>query len=231
MADGKEMRVSVVIPTLNEAGGITQTLVRVREAGECEIVVVDGGSADGTPEIARLHADIVLFSPRGRARQMNAGAQEATGEIVLFLHADTVLPDGFSELLNQALCYPKVVGGRFDVRLDAPGWPFRMIETLMNVRSRLTRIATGDQAIFIRREVFLAVGGYPEVDLMEDLELSRKLKQVGKVACLHARVTTSARRWQQNGVAKTVALMWVLRLCHFLGVPPEHLKTFYTDTR
>ncbi|MBI3303719.1 MAG: TIGR04283 family arsenosugar biosynthesis glycosyltransferase [Deltaproteobacteria bacterium] len=225
------MRVSVVIPTLNEAEGIAQTLVRVRQAGECQIVVVDGGSRDGTPEIARLHADVVFSSPCGRARQMNAGAQAAAGEVVLFLHADTVLPYGFPALLDQALRDPEVVGGRFDVRLDAPGWPFRMIETFMNVRSRLTHISTGDQAIFVRRETFLAVGGYPEVELMEDLELSRRLRRAGQIACLRARVTTSARRWQRDGVVRTIVLMWILRLCHFFGVPPEHLKAFYADTR
>jgi rSAM/selenodomain-associated transferase 2 len=228
---GEEIRISVIIPTLNEAGGIVQTLSQVRQAGECEIVVVDGGSTDGTPELARPHADIVLSSARGRARQMNAGVQAATGEILLFLHADTVLPQGFSALVSQALCDSRIVGGRFDVRLDAPGWPFRMVETMMNLRSRLTRISTGDQAIFVRRDTFLAVGGYPEVDLMEDLELSRKLKRAGQTACLRVRVTTSARRWQRDGVARTIVLMWMLRLCHFCGVPPQRLKAFYADTR
>ncbi len=223
--------VSVVIPTLNEAGSIRQTLAQVRQAGECQIVVVDGGSGDGTPEIARLSADVVLLAPCGRARQMNAGARAAAGDVLLFLHADTVLPLGFPALLDQALADPGVVGGRFDVCLDAAGWPFRMIETLMNLRSRLTRISTGDQAIFVRRQTFLAVGGYPEVELMEDLELSRKLKRAGQIACLRAQVMTSARRWQRDGVVKTIVLMWTLRLGHFLGIPPEHLKAFYADTR
>ncbi len=225
------MRASVVIPTLNEAGNIGQTLVQVRRAGECQIVVVDGGSSDRTCEIARSYADLVLSSLRGRGRQMNVGAQAAAGEVLLFLHADTVLPQGFPEMLAQALADQKVVAGRFDVLLDAPGWPFRVIETFMNLRSRLTRISTGDQAIFVRRQTFLAVGGYPEVELMEDLELSRKLKRAGHVACLRAQVRTSARRWQRDGVMKTIVLMWTLRLGHFLGIPPEHLKAFYADTR
>jgi len=225
------MRISVVIPTLNEACNIGQTLAQVRQAGGCQIIAVDGGSDDGTPEIARRYADVVLSSPRGRARQMNAGAQVAAGEVLLFLHADTVLPRGFPEILAQAFIDPEVVGGRFDVGLDAQGWSFRMIETFMNMRSRLTRIATGDQAIFVRREIFLAVGGYPEVDLMEDVELSRKLKRMGKIACLHTKVVTSARRWQRDGVLKTIVLMWTLRLAHCLGVPPERLKMFYADTR
>ncbi len=223
--------VSVVIPTLNEASGIAHTLERVRQAGECQLIVVDGGSDDGTPERARCHADLVLSAPCGRARQMNVGAHAASGDILLFLHADTILPPGFSALLTQAFADPRVVGGRFDVRLDTPGWPFRMVETLMNLRSRLTRISTGDQAIFVRREVFLAVGGYPEVELMEDLELSKRLKRAGRIACVRERVTTSARRWQRHGVCKTIVLMWILRLGHFLGVPPERLKMFYTDTR
>jgi rSAM/selenodomain-associated transferase 2 len=225
------MRISVVIPTLNEADHIAQTIIGVRQAGECEIIVVDGGSQDGTPAIARSCADMVVAAPRGRARQMNVGAQVATGEVLLFLHADTVLPHGFPGLIVQALHEPLVQGGRFDVRLDAPGWPFRMIETLMNVRSRWTRISTGDQAIFVRRATFMALGGYPEVELMEDLELSIKLKRRGKIACLRTRVLTSARRWQRDGVLRTIVLMWGLRLGHFLGVPPEQLKAFYADTR
>jgi rSAM/selenodomain-associated transferase 2 len=223
--------VSVVIPTLNEAQTISRTLRQVREAGECQLIVVDSGSNDGTAALARGQAALVVSSSRGRARQMNEGARVATGEVVLFLHADTVLPHGFPDLLTHALADPRVVAGRFDVRLDAAGWPFRMVEAMMNLRSRLTRISTGDQAIFVRRETFLALGGYPEVELMEDLELSRKLKRAGKIACLRERVITSARRWQRDGVFRTIVLMWTLRLGHFLGVPPERLKAFYTDTR
>src|SRR5882672_8654879 len=170
------MRVSVVAPTFNEAEHIVRTLRRVRESGACELIVVDGGSSDGTLDLVRPYADIVLSATRGRARQLNAGAQYASGEILLFLHADTVLPRNFLHVLQQALHDPQVVGGRFDVHLDAPGWPFRMIETLMNYRSRLTRIATGDQAIFVRREIFMAIGGFPELELMEDIAFSRRLK-------------------------------------------------------
>ena len=225
------MRVSVVIPTLNEADTIERTLACVRQAGECEIIIVDGGSDDGTLEIARKSADRVLSAQRGRACQMNAGAQVATGETILFLHADTLPPSGFPHLIEQALTDPDVVGGRFDVDLDAPGWPFRMIGALMNIRSRLTHIATGDQGIFVRRETFGSIGGYPELDIMEDLELSRQLKRAGKVACLRNRVRTSARRWQKHGVTKTILIMWGLRLCHFFGIRPASLKAFYTDTR
>lgn len=225
------MRISVIIPTLNEATSIARTVAGVREAGACEVVVVDGGSGDGTFGIVTSLADIALSAPRGRASQMNAGARAATGEILLFLHADTVLPRNFPQLLQDALHDPAVLGGRFDVRLDACGWSFRMIETLMNVRSRLTRIATGDQAIFIRRDVFVAVGGFSELELMEDIEFSRRLKRMGKITCLRAQVVTSARRWQRDGVWRTIGLMWLLRLAYFLGVPPRRLKTFYSDTR
>lgn len=225
------MRISVIIPTLNEAPSIVQTLTHVRHAGECELILVDGGSTDVTPGLVRSHADRVITSPRGRARQMNHGAHEASGEVLLFLHADTRLPSGFSQYVIQALREPHIVGGRFDVQLDAEGWPFRMIETLMNLRSRLTRISTGDQAMFVRRQVFLDMGGFPDLALMEDIELSRRLKRVGRIACLHERVVTSARRWQQDGVFRTILRMWILRLGYFLGVPPERLRRFYADTR
>jgi rSAM/selenodomain-associated transferase 2 len=225
------MLISVVIPVLNEAGTMAQTLTQLRQAGECQIIVVDGGSDDETVPIARLHADLVLSAPRGRARQMNAGAQVATGEALLFLHADTVLPRGFSHILATALDNSAVSGGRFDVRLDAEGWPFRMIETMMNLRSRVTKIATGDQAIFVRRDLFQKIGGYPDIELMEDVELSRKLKREGTVVCLRERVTTSARRWQRDGVVRTMVKMWMLRLCHFFGVSPARLRAHYADTR
>jgi len=225
------MQISVVMPVLNEAETIAQTLRRLRQTGECQAIVVDGGSSDATVQIAHVYADVVLTAPCGRARQMNAGARVATGEVLLFLHADTTLPQGFPTVLNHALRDDRIVGGRFDVRLDAEGWPFRIIERLMNVRSRLTRISTGDQAIFVRRHVFQEMGGYPALELMEDLALSRKLKRLGQIACLRERVTTSARRWQRDGIGKTIVRMWMLRFCYFLGVPSERLRAFYTDTR
>jgi rSAM/selenodomain-associated transferase 2 len=225
------MRVSVVIPVLNEADGITQMLMQLRQAGVWQSIVVDGGSDDDTESLARLYADVVMSFPRGRARQMNAGAHVADGDVLLFLHADTDLPQGFLRLLSDAFSDPQIVGGRFDVWLDAEGWSFRMIETLMNVRSRVTKISTGDQAIFVRRAVFQKIGGYPDLELMEDIEFSRRLKREGRIACLRERVTTSARRWQRDGVARTIVKMWTLRLCHFFGVSTARLRTHYTDTR
>lgn len=225
------MDISVIIPTLNEAATIGETLRRLRNSASCEVIVVDGGSDDGTPELARPQADLVLSAGRGRATQMNVGARAASGQVLLFLHADTVLPPDFPALLENALRNPRVVGGRFDVRLDAEGRLFRIIETLMNLRSRLSRIATGDQAIFVRSRTFRELGGYREAELMEDLELSYRLKRQGELACLRERVVTSARRWQRDGIVRTIGLMWLLRLLYFIGVSPSYLKTFYADTR
>lgn len=225
------MRVSVIVPTLDEADVIARTLAHVRRADDCEIIVTDGGSRDETRALARAVADRVIGAPRGRARQMNAGARAAGGQTLLFLHADSRPPDGFARLIAESLADPVVVGGRFDVRLDAAGWAFRMIETLMNLRSRWTRIATGDQGIFVRAETFAALGGFPDLDLMEDVEFSRRLKRCGRLACLRPRVCTSARRWQRHGVIRTILLMWGLRLAYCVGIPPDTLKAFYTDAR
>lgn len=225
------MRISVIIPTLNEAETIAETLVQVRRAGECEVIVVDGGSNDATADLARHQADTVLSARRGRAGQMNVGAHAASGDVLLFLHADTALPKGFTGALENSLADSEVIAGRFDVKLGAEGWPFRAVETLMNIRSRMSHIATGDQAIFVRRGVFLRIGGYHEAELMEDLELSYRLKRQGKIVCLRERVVTSARRWQRDGITRTIILMWVLRFCYFVGIPPNYLKPFYADTR
>jgi len=223
--------VSVIIPTLNEAAVLERALSASKKGGAMETIVVDGGSIDDTPAIARQHADHMLSCSPGRARQMNVGAEVASGDILLFLHADSLLPANFVEAIFRALARPAVIGGRFDVRLDGSGWIFRVIETLINFRSRLTQVATGDQGIFIQRTVFLRLGGYPQIPLMEDIELSRKMKRVGEVACLKERVITSARRWQQNGVLRTILLIWVLKFCHYVGVSPARLKAFYADTR
>src|SRR5437867_3143174 len=168
---------------------------------------------------------------RGRAQQMNAGAAAARGEVLLFLHADTRLPAGYAQAVAGALADPAVVGGRFDVRLDAAGLVYQALGRLISLRSRLTRVATGDQAIFVRRVVFERLGGYPLVPLMEDVALSRAMKRAGRVACLSETVTTSARRWQRHGVARTVLLMWALRAAYYAGVPPARLARVYPDAR
>jgi len=222
---------SVVVPTLDEAEALPATLAAARQPGVCEVIVVDGGSRDGTRAVARTLADRVLEAPRGRARQMNAGAAAARGDVLLFLHADTRLPAGYAQAVAGALADPAVVGGRFDVRLDAAGLAYRALGRLISLRSRLTRVATGDQAIFVRRVVFERLGGYPLVPLMEDVALSRAMKRAGRVACLSETVTTSARRWQRHGVARTVLLMWALRAAYYAGVPPARLARVYPDAR
>src|SRR5437879_1027424 len=172
-----------------------------------------------------------LPSPGSRAQQMNAGAAAARADVLLFLHADTRLPAGYAQAVAGALADPAVVGGRFDVRLDAAGLAYRALGRLISLRSRLTRVATGDQAIFVRRAVFERLGGYPLVPLMEDVALSRAMKRAGRVACLNETVTTSARRWQRHGVARTVLVMWALRAAYYAGVPPARLARIYPDAR
>jgi len=193
-----------------------------------EVVLVDGGSTDATAAVAARSPRVrLLASPRGRARQMNAGAGAARGDILLFLHADTLLPDGALAAVEAAVGDPGVVAGRFDVRFDNPRRVFRMIAWFMNQRSRWTGISTGDQAIFVCREPFDAVGGYPDMPLMEDVELCRRLKHRGQMIALHLSVTTSARKWEQEGAVRTILLMWVLRFLYMAGVPPARLHRWY----
>jgi rSAM/selenodomain-associated transferase 2 len=219
--------ISVIVPALDEEHALDATIAAARQPGVLEIIVVDGGSRDGTVAMARARADRVLCSERGRANQMNAGAAGARGDVLLFLHADTRLPPDCHRAIMRALADEGVVGGRFDLRLDAPGLPYRVIESMISLRSRLTGVATGDQAIFARRSVFERLGGYPPLPLMEDIAFCRALKRAGRIACLRERVVTSARRWQQRGVARTVLLMWLLRLAYYAGVSPARLARAY----
>jgi rSAM/selenodomain-associated transferase 2 len=218
---------SVIVPALDEEHALEATIAAARQPGVLEIIVVDGGSRDRTVAMARTLADRVLRAERGRAKQMNAGAASARGDVLLFVHADTRLPPGCHRAITRALADERVVGGRFDLRLDAPGLPYRLIEKMISLRSRLTGVATGDQAIFARRSVFERLGGYPLLPLMEDIAFSRALKRAGRVACLRERVVTSARRWQQHGVVRTVLLMWLLRLAYYAGVSPARLARAY----
>jgi rSAM/selenodomain-associated transferase 2 len=182
-------------------------------------------------DIARALADRVLAAPRGRAHQMNAGAAAARGTVLLFLHADTLLPADYPAHVAAALADPAAVGGRFDVRLDAAGVVYRLTERLISARSRLTSVATGDQAIFVRRVTFDQIGGYPLLPLMEDIALCRALKRVGPLVALRSTALTSARRWQRHGVARTILLMWSLRLAYYAGVSPVRLARVYRDAR
>lgn len=223
--------ISVVIPTLNEADKIDMTLAalaRLREAGG-EVIVADGGSTDATREIARPLCDQVIQAHCGRARQMNAGAARARGELLWFLHADSPpSPVVLEQLVNAD--EPDTAWGRFDVRLSGPGLLLRATEWLMNRRSRLTGICTGDQGIFVRRTLFEQLGGYADIALMEDIELSRRLKQHQRPHCLRGPLLTSSRRWEEHGVIRTILVMWRLRLAYFLGADPDALARQYRKT-
>lgn len=222
-------QISIIVPVLNEAAVIRATLTALqplRTAGH-ELIVVDGGSTDGTAALAGPLADRVVTAPRGRARQMNAGARKARGEVLWFLHADTLPPAGAERLILAGLEANGRVWGRFDVRLSGRHPLLRVVERLMNWRSRLTGIATGDQGVFVSHAAFLMVGGFPEIPLMEDIALSRRLKRLGPPLCLKARVVTSSRRWETHGIVSTILLMWRLRLAYALGADPAHLARRY----
>ena len=227
------MKLSIIIPVLNEAVSLSAALAALqalRPRG-VEIIVIDGGSADDTSALARTHCDHASTSPRGRATQQNAGAQIATGDTLLFLHIDTKLPDNVDALVSAALTREHAAWGRFDVTFgsdgDRPHPMLKVIATLMNFRSRLTGIATGDQCIFVRKSAFVAAGGFPQIPLMEDIALCKALKRISSPACLRERVTTSARRWQKYGVWRTMVLMWWLRFAYWMGVSPTRLATWY----
>lgn len=218
---------AIVVPMLDEAATLPALLVHLAgwRARGCEVVLVDGGSRDDSVEMARAAGFRVLIAERGRARQMNAGAQACGRALLLFLHADTRLPEAADAVVCAALAVH--AWGRFDVHIDGRPRMLRVVAALMNLRSRLSGIATGDQAIFVRRDVFEAVGGFPDQPLMEDIELSCRLLRVSRPACLRARVRTSGRRWEQRGVWRTIALMWRLRWAYWRGVPAERLAEAY----
>jgi rSAM/selenodomain-associated transferase 2 len=222
-------RLSIIIPTLEEAEGIVATLEslgELRHRGH-EVIVVDGGSRDGTANLARSLADRVLAESAGRAAQMNAGARAAAGDVLLFLHADSRLPAGADRLVLQGLAAGGFAWGRFDVRIAGSHPLLRAVEAMMNARSRLTHICTGDQGMFVRREAFDAVGGYPRQALMEDIAISARLRRVSAPLCLRQRCLTSARRWESQGVLRTVVQMWWLRLQYALGAAPARLARSY----
>jgi len=223
------MKLSIIIPVLNEAQALPcllESLLPLRRSA-VEVIIVDGGSGDGTAAIAESAGFCLLRSAPGRARQMNAGAMAATGDVLLFLHADTVLPADAGQLIIGALQQTHRCWGRFDVRIHGRPWMLRLVATLMNRRSRLTGIATGDQAMFMTREAFESVGGFPQQPLMEDIELSRRLLTVSRPACIAQRVIASGRRWESQGVWRTIFLMWRLRWAYWRGVSPERLRESY----
>jgi len=223
------MRLSIVVPTLEEAASITATLAALQplRAGGHEVLVVDGGSRDATPLIARLLCDRMLAAPAGRALQMNAGARAARGDVLVFLHADTLLPVTAAEDIAGALARG-ARWGRFDVTIRGKPRVLKLVGFMMSWRSRATGIATGDQAIFMRREAFDDAGGFPVIPLMEDVAMSKRLKKTaGAPACLRTRVTTSGRRWETHGPWRTIFTMWRLRLAYALGADPAALARQY----
>ena len=225
------MRISVIVPVLNEEKSIAATLTELQRLRPEETILVDGGSSDATREICQRFGVELYLSRPGRAAQMNFGAQRARGDVLLFLHADTRLPPSAFDDIRAALQDRKVLGGRFDIQLDNPRLLLKLVGFMISLRSRLSKVGTGDQAIFVRREIFRELGGYPDIPLMEDVAFSRALKRRGAIACLRSRVVSSARRWETDGIGRTVLKMWTLKALYLLGISPGRLKRYYGDTR
>ncbi len=222
------MKISVVVPVLNEEACLPDLLLRLRQSVSptVEVLLVDGGSIDQTLALAQKAGLSVIQGGRGRARQMNLGAAVASGDVYLFLHADNVLPDGWQQAIKKSLIHP-LCWGRFNVRIQGKSAMLPVIASFMNLRSRLTGIATGDQAMFMTREAFQAVGGFPDQALMEDIEMSKRLSHLSRPVCLASKTTTSGRRWEQRGVWTTILLMWRLRWRYWRGQLPSELAKDY----
>jgi rSAM/selenodomain-associated transferase 2 len=221
--------ISIVVPVLNESTALPALLERLLPFLQqgCEVLFVDGGSVDGSAALIEAAGFRVVHSQQGRARQMNAGAARAKGEVLLFLHADTELPPAAIGCMRQALASGVHRWGRFDVRISGSHWMLPVVASMMNLRSRLSGIATGDQAMFVLRASFHAVGGFADQPLMEDIALSKRLLGISRPACIAQRVTTSGRRWETRGVWRTIGLMWRLRWNYWRGVAPERLARAY----
>jgi len=223
------MKFSIIIPTLNEEQNIKSCLLALQHLrSECEIIIVDGDSGDNTQKIAKPLADKVIISPKGRAKQMNHGAKQAKGEIIIFLHADTYLPKNALQLIQQQICNNRQ-WGRFDIQLIGNHPMYKVIAQMMNWRSRLTGIATGDQVIFVTRQIFELAGQYTEIDLMEDIVLCKALRKINTPIYLKDKVISSGRRWEHNGLYKTILLMCTIRLRYALGADPKALAHLYNN--
>lgn len=223
------MRLSVIIPALNEAAVIESLLSSLQSlrGQSVELILVDGGSRDATVDLARPLVDQLIESPPGRAVQMNAGARSAEGEVFWFLHADSLVTARHGEAIIACLRQSAAGWGRFDITLSGRQRLLRVVELMINLRSCLTGIATGDQGIFVRRGLFQAVGGFAELPLMEDIQLSSRLRRRGRPLCLRPRLVTSSRRWEERGILRTILLMWQLRLAYALGIDPVWLAKRY----
>jgi rSAM/selenodomain-associated transferase 2 len=219
--------ISIIIPTLNEAGNIKEAITSSQLSNNTEIIVVDGGSKDETLLIAKSLGVKVIISPPGRANQMNIGAMAATGEILLFLHADTRLPTNFDEMIRTTLAKPGIVAGAFALQINAPNWGLRLVEFGVKWRSHLWQMPYGDQAIFLTQEVFQKVGNFPQIPIMEDFALMRKLKSIGKIYLLPTPVITSPRRWLKKGILQTTILNQIIILAYLLGISPNRIRNWY----
>jgi len=227
------MRFSIIMPVLNEEAVLDNQLAHLIQQcahHDYELLIVDGGSSDQTTAIAQ-HYGKVIHSPRGRATQMNAGAAHASGNALIFLHADSRLPDDAFCAIERAFVSPEVVACAFKICFNCDQWPYRLVAFFTNLRSRLRTLFTGDQAYVIRASSFKAVGGYPDQPLMEDLEIITRLRKIGKVILLHQYVTTSSRRHEKNGLMRTVLFMWYLRTLYKFGVSAIQLHRMYLDVR
>lgn len=220
-------KISIIIPVVNEAKTISGAIASIQQGANVEVIVVDGGSQDSTVEFAQSLGVKVLSASRSRACQMNVGAASATGDILLFLHADTRLPAQFDTLVRTTLIQPDVIAGAFALRIDAPLWSLRLIEIGVNWRSRTLQMPYGDQAIFLNSKLFQEIGCFPEIPMMEDFELIRRLRRLGRIAIISSPIFTSGRRWLQLGVAKTTLMNQIAIISYLLGVSPQKIKRWY----
>ncbi|MFP4297835.1 MAG: TIGR04283 family arsenosugar biosynthesis glycosyltransferase [Spirulinaceae cyanobacterium] len=224
--------ISIIIPTLNEATQIVQTIQNAQTGDGIEIIIVDAGSEDNTIQYAQKLGVKTFLSPQpGRAAQMNFGATQATGDILLFLHADTQLPPHYDGLIRAALAQPGVIAGAFQLGIDSPEMSLRLVEKMVSWRSRFFQLPYGDQALFLTQETFKACGGFPDLPIMEDFEFVRRLKRQGKIVLVSASVSTSARRWQKLGVFKTTIINQIIILGYFLGISPQQLRHWYRQQK